>query len=687
MRPAANLDFVYQRIRESDIVSFDVFDTLLLRNVIRPTDIFRLVELEYSMLYSKRIPFMKIRVEAEEQARRTIKEEDVHFDAIYKVVRERIGQEAEELKRLELEMEQRFLIANPEIKPLFELAVELKKRIYIISDMYLSSRWIGEFLNRNGIRGYDKLFVSGELKATKSTGSIYAFIRQSESIDDAARWIHIGDNVQSDYVSARKRGIESYLYKKPNDRYELGPINTIGDSIIRALQINGQIANPNMDYWYRFGWEIVGPLYAGLMFWLAGHLRGKDNIYFLSRDGYMPCRLYNMMRSFEPELPEGRYLYASRRAFIYPQLPFEDRAYALDILTAHNPALGQKLRVNDILVNLELNPDHYEDQLNRFGLSADTTVSEDTIVRVNQFLDSIWEDVVQLLCAERELVMQYLGEMGVLKFESLNIFDIGWRGSTHLALQRLLQKPVHGYYLGTTKNIFEEIKSRSRGYLFDQGKPSKYNKRIFEHIMMYELVFSAPEGSLIRFVKRNDTGRVQPYLMDVEKNERIYEIINQFQQGAADLFKNVLLYNKYINVSVEFALNAMHQFICSYRSEDMLRFSQLTNSIGLGEAHAVKRYVTYYDIDYYLAHRKQCDREASTNLWKHAIVIRDHQGRHFNKEEIRRLYGLRRSIPDMKIIKYWKLIKKAVKNPRKAINKLLGIGWKKGRMQKTGERH
>lgn len=669
----SKLDVVYQNIKECDIVSFDVFDTLLLRNVIKPTDIFVLVELEYNSKYSKSIPFSKIRVEAEEKARRLSKEEDIHLDDIYEVIRKQVGADSEELKRLEFEMEKEFLVVNPEIKPLFDLARELGKTIYIITDMYLPSNWIGEILGKNGINGYKKLFVSGELKVTKSTGSIYSYIRKTENIDASARWIHIGDNLHSDCISAQKSSIESYHYVKPSERFELDSIHTIGDSIIRAMQINGQLSNRQKDYWYRFGWETVGPLYVGVMFWLANQLRGKDNIYFLSRDGYMPYQLYKMMREYDPELPEGYYLYASRRAIIYPQLPFGERAYALDILTAHNPALGQELTINDIFVNLEINPRDYENLLQKFGLNVDTTVNEDTIERVKQFLESVWEDIVNSLTVERKLLMEYFQDMKVLDYNPINIFDIGWRGSTHLALQRLLKKPVYGYYFGTTKNIFEEIKDQSFGYAFDRGRPKKYKDKIFDHIMIYELIFSAPEGSLIRFVKEDETGMIKPYLEKVEKNEDLYKIINQFQQGAADLFKNVLIYSKYIRVSKEFALNAINRFILSYRPADMLQFLQLTNSIGLGAAHAVKRYVSCYDIRFYLANRKKCDLEASMNLWKNAMIIFDDQGRYFNKEEVRKLYGLSRRLMEIDNNKYWRLIKKAAKNPDKVLRKLFTI--------------
>lgn len=663
------------RIHEYDIVSFDIFDTLLMRNVTKPTDIFKLVELEYNRLHSLDLNFHDIRIKAEETARTNTLDEDILLDDIYHYVEQQLGDAAKLLKELEIETEKKYLVVNHEIFEMYEQVRELGKRIYLISDMYLPEHIISEILHMKGIKGYTKLFISGECKFTKATGSIYPYIRRKELLDGSEKWLHVGDNEHSDYKMPNRYGVESALYCQNQTKYT-SQIKTIGDSIINAVQKNGLSKMKNQDYWYRFGYEVVGPLYIGLMFWLAKMIRGKDHIYFLARDGYMPYQLYNIMKEYDAELPDSKYLLASRRAYIYPSLPDADRGYAKFILTAHNSALGQKLTVGEILDNIGLESIAYIGKLSTLNLSIESVVDEKTLKSVDAFLDSIWDDICGVLRNEQKAVKIYLQTMGFDQYEKINIFDIGWRGSTHQALQQLIGKRVEGYYFGITENASEEIKDQSHGYAFDKGIPRKYRNEILEHIMMFELIFSAPHGSLIKF-QANQERSVRPILQNVERNNKMYEIIERFQKGATDLFRQLMGFSDknimHLEVSKEFAFGAFSNLLHGYRASDLIQFLELSNSIGFGNSRDIKRYVSCYDVKYYLENRKHCELKASTNLWKDAIVIRDDQGRYFNKYEISKLYGLRKSIYNLRFGRYWNLFIKAVKNPRKAFRKLRNI--------------
>ena len=55
---------IIKQIDNYDVVSFDIFDTLLKRNVEEPTDIFKYVEKKYN-----RLGFFDERIEAENKAR------------------------------------------------------------------------------------------------------------------------------------------------------------------------------------------------------------------------------------------------------------------------------------------------------------------------------------------------------------------------------------------------------------------------------------------------------------------------------------------------------------------------------------------------------------------------------------------------------------------------------------------
>lgn len=660
------------KIQKADIVSFDVFDTLLLRNVLNPTDIFKAVEIDFFKENCEEIDFFKIRIRAEHQARKHSRKEDVLLDEIYQYVEKELGPVSNKLKKLEIELEKKFITANGQMKELYNYAKTLDKRIFIITDMYMPKSIIEELLSLNDIDGYEKLFVSSELKITKATGSLYQHIKFTEQINNESEWLHIGDNYQSDVINAEKFGITAYHYKKLNDRENVQDVKNLGESIVKAIQINNKYSSQN-EYWYIFGNDYVAPIYIGLMMWLVDSLKNKNNIYFLARDGYLPYQLYLKMKSIYPELPEGRYIYASRRGYIYPYLLKVSRESAIETLMLYNSGLGQKLTLKEILENIGLFSDKYKEHLGMFEIkSLETEVNNDTRINIARFLDFIWKDIEQVLQHELRLLLKYLEQIRMNSYETINIFDIGWSGSTQLAIKRLLNKKVTGYYFATIESIHSEIKKDSFGYACDQGFPMKSRKFIIENVMIYELIFSAPEGSLINF--RIADNRVVPNLKDVEQNKYMIECVQSFQQGVLDVFDQVFKYDKYIdNVSVTFALKGMEDFIKSYKAIDMLQFSKLTNSVGFGMSSDVKKYVSIISLKDYLENRKLHIRNGRQNLWKNAILILDEQGRYFNKYEVDKLYNIYLSNISLKISNVLNFLIKVIKNPEKVIYKIIQI--------------
>jgi hypothetical protein len=70
------------------------------------------------------------------------------------------------------------------------------------------------------------------------------------------------------------------------------------------------------DFWYRFGYDHVGVLYAGFVDWLRGRLQadGVERAFFVARDGWMIQQIYDRLIA-EGGGPPSAYLYGSRRAF------------------------------------------------------------------------------------------------------------------------------------------------------------------------------------------------------------------------------------------------------------------------------------------------------------------------------------------------------------------------------------
>ena len=297
-------------IGEYNNISFDVFDTLLMRPYVRPTDLFTHMEL------NEKLPgFSKEREDAERRARRKICTE-ITFDEIY----EEIDHRFKGLKDLELEYESSMLTPDPYMKKVFEHAVSSEKRVLLISDMYLPSSFIREVLEKNGLSGFSDLYVSCEHRINKHSGELYRHVLSELNIDPKDL-LHIGDNHHSDHKVPESLGIASIHYPKAIDQYftenrkaykfyrrkknfERSVLVTV-DALKYITDITADRQN---DYWYRFGYRFGGPIASSFVSFIASNVDRDALLLFIARDGYNIKKVCNIMF---PEL-RTEYVYALR---------------------------------------------------------------------------------------------------------------------------------------------------------------------------------------------------------------------------------------------------------------------------------------------------------------------------------------------------------------------------------------
>jgi len=191
-----------QIIKHSKVVSFDVFDTLLLRNVPHPQDIFTIIE-EKHQIYN----FKKKRIQAEIQARKTNFYNEITLNEIYQFL-PNIDM------AYEIEVEKESLFLNLEIYDLYQYAKDLNKTIIVISDMYLDKETLSQILHKNHLDAIEKIYVSSEYRLTKKEGALYERVLQDLNIKNPNNVLHIGDNTLSDVIMAKEKGINSIHYQK-----------------------------------------------------------------------------------------------------------------------------------------------------------------------------------------------------------------------------------------------------------------------------------------------------------------------------------------------------------------------------------------------------------------------------------------------------------------------------------------
>ena len=320
-------ELLIKLLKENDIISFDIFDTLLLRPFAKPTDLFWFMEKE---LAKPGFALQRIRNEQELRSK-IVGTEEVLLSDIYREMPQYF-----ELMSLELEYEEKLLYPNTEMLEIFKIASEMNKVIIIISDIYLDELFIAKILKAKGFGDYDKLYVSSTWGMQKWTGNLFRFVlsdlkRLPEKI------LHIGDNFHSDCEVAKSLGMNFFFYQKVIDRYfDINPYrNKIqqtnrDDHVYSALlmQVADRYRYKFNGYWQRFGYEIAGPALYAFVKYIAEKAQDYSNvtdIAFIARDGYFLKKIYDVF--FHHENIRTHYIYAPRSCNLLYRLDYNVKYY------------------------------------------------------------------------------------------------------------------------------------------------------------------------------------------------------------------------------------------------------------------------------------------------------------------------------------------------------------------------
>ena len=221
---------IINKIKDYDVVSFDIFDTLIKRTVADSTEVyFHTAEAVNKKLHTSFDPakFRINRINAAVRASELNRDnndgkEEVDIFTIYKCIQNEYKDYTDALIAQELDIELTCAFSNPVMKKVFDWCIKNDKKIIIASDMYLPRNIIEKILYKVGYSGYQKLYVSSELFKKKSTGSMYELIKA----DNKGRIIHIGDSYKADFLMAKKHGIGAYIIAKHPYRLKHSRVKT-----------------------------------------------------------------------------------------------------------------------------------------------------------------------------------------------------------------------------------------------------------------------------------------------------------------------------------------------------------------------------------------------------------------------------------------------------------------------------
>ena len=548
-------------------VSFDIFDTLIKRPFFVPTDLFLLLN-KYFREYTNGatgMDFSKIRIYCEQLARERIENEkcqEITLEQIYDTIATEYGIKKnvlDKLKSKEIEYEVRFCTRRNTGYELYTLALAMGKKVIFTSDMYLSRETINKILEKNGYIDNEKLYLSSEIKLSKSKGDLFKYVLNDLKIENS-EMLHIGDNYRSDVEMPRKLKINAMNLPKATDvaqnqekvnlfskmlmqnmpfwRDNAAAMNFVGIRTMLAIVANKYFDNPftafnkysdfNADP-YLIGYYILGMYTFGISKWLLDETEGQGytNMVFMARDGYLPMEAYKIMKKFYKNVPEEKYLYVSRKALvpitIMSKLDFYKLPECINV-TKHTPREILKYLKDCIKENCDI-----EEILKKNNIEIDKKLKD--IMSFNIFIKVVIDNLYD--------EQKHMNNLSKLKtyfdkfYENKSAtFDVGYSARPELFLSNLCKKPIDTFFLNVNKDeAFRHSDMASfKLKTFFSGKPSATG-------FAYESMVSALAPSCIGYnINGNE---VEPIFEKYDKTYQEEFIISIMQNAAIEFIQDI----------------------------------------------------------------------------------------------------------------------------------------------------
>lgn len=485
-----------RRIDGANYVSFDIFDTLLGRHFLRSEDLYKAVERHFPRRTWPEGTFSRTRREAEKTLGPT-----AGIEAIYRLVQEEMGLSspaAAELMELEWKLERENVFLRRDMGPLFRQAEEKAKHTALLSDMFWSSQRLRCLLAGQGLRTDAPILVSCELGCSKEDGGLYTVYLERTGARPAD-CLHIGDNRYADIESAERAGLKTCQVLSGYQMLEASAAQTLlegetadEDAATVGKWIARQCSSPfalhektgrfAVETPYELGYGFLGPLVDHWLDWLQAQLRGSglQRMLFPARDGYLLQKLYELLRTKEPELPPSVYFKASRRAVTAASLRTEADVYEAAARGFHGSTRDFFQR--------------------RFGVEInDETPWETGSEKARKLLDQAMPAVLERASEERTCYLNYLRGLGLPGEGISGFFDFVAGGTVQRYYELLTGCETKGFYFAASNlpNRFYAPGDISAPF----GNITSYgcSSPLAEHYVMLENVLTDPDTMLVRF--------------------------------------------------------------------------------------------------------------------------------------------------------------------------------------------
>ncbi len=510
------------------VVSFDVFDTLLIR-IVPSERVVQIAAKNLCELFGKP-SLLPLVIQSRIEFIKNIKKTSMNTDAEWTV-----SEWLEEFAKVNGFDCQRFLLlgrraelnaemdglrlADEAVKAL-SLVKQYGLRAIAISDIWLDREWLKELLEEFGLF-FDEVMSSGTLKLSKSKGTIYKAVESYMNYGPEA-FLHIGDNVKADLLQSRLKGwksiwipngYQSKLKQVLPAKVKRTLLQQKGyEEILQALHIPP--AAGSSDQYFRLAYDHLASLLIifSLVQWRIFLAQDVEMAFYIARDAQIMLEAYNAISDLLPESCPRRYIRLSRRsvALVHPG----------NLCQNVTPLVGKVGRktVSEWLSNFALDDGLRQSILEEAGLlesSPFTPVSRNALRKAFQ---SHLAEIEKAQYDLRKKIRDYLfQEAGMHAVRRIGIVDSGWACTTQDTIRGVFTDAelVSGVYLGVGHQGYKPIgENQKYGLLRDDFRNLRHHNPVEASagvIRMWDTLLREPVGS-VRELERSSDGRVEPVL-------------------------------------------------------------------------------------------------------------------------------------------------------------------------------
>lgn len=559
---------IIKNIESSNVeyVSFDIFDTLLVRPCVNTSAIFELLAEKVNKKFN--INFLKMRLNAEAGI------DNASIYDIYNNIKAKYNlpeHVANELLQEEIAIESKLLSVRKDVKDFYDLAVANNKKIIAISDMYLPSDVLSQVLKKNGYDKIIKVYVSNEYKARKNEGELFKFV-----IDEVGtnKIFHIGDNKKADYIMAKKNSVKAGYY--PSVMELLSSSNSLFYKMINGLNAKYSFSKSIFigltlnNYWFNkksYDSTVLNSLQDFTNLFLAPYtcfiafLMQKNaliqklykKIYFVARDGFLPERVYKLLNNGK-YIP-SEYVYASRVSYwtsIYPSF-----SALMKLYFCSSSSIDNDYSFHDFLNTYITDEDVYNVLNEKFSKQELSLPIKANLKKCLNLLDREKEIFENYYNNQKNLAKEYYSNIFRDDLERAVIFDVGYGGSVSIGLSKLVNKFIDKIYVRESdRNIQRDLDNQTYTYILKNGAAcTNYGLDL-----LLEECFSPLEGTCKGF--KNENGQVIPLTEDFTVSKEMQASHAEINLNTEFFVENLLnILGEYLDYIILTDVNPLIEFL------------------------------------------------------------------------------------------------------------------------------